>query len=360
LTFFKRSRQFVWIFFFEYNKFVKARTIFTVFLIVLSAWFLYLERAVLSPFIIAAIFAYIFNPFVNFFSKKLKLPRIISIAIVYAFIISILGILGAVLAKRITEESKDITKVINSLLEEVKQQSTGLPDWLSPVVNDFVITFKKSRLLNIFESTSILPIFSQAISRVISFFIFVFSGFYFLKDGEKFIEKSVNYIPHKHKVDVEILLRKIYVVLNGYLRGELSLIVIVSAALYIALSVIGVKFALTLAVFSGIAEIVPVIGPITAGAVATTVVLLTNTANFGLSGVQAALIVIAIYFVFRQIEDYFIIPQIMQKMTKLPPFFIFFAVIAGGHIAGILGLILAVPVAAVLKLLLGFFFDKFV
>jgi predicted PurR-regulated permease PerM len=337
---------------------MKGRTFFIIFLFVLGAWFLYIERAILSPFIIAAIFAYIFNPFVNFFSKKLKLPRILSIAIIYAFILGIVGIAGAVFAKRIAEESSDITREVNNVLENAKQQANNLPDWLSPAVNDMVVTFKRSRFLNIFESPSLLPIFSQAISRVISFFIFLFSGFYFLKDGEKFIDKTVHYIPNKHKVDVEILLRKIYFVLNGYLRGEILLIAIVSASLYIVLTILGIKFALTLAVFSGIAEIVPVVGPITAGAVAIAVILLTNTANFGLTSIQAAILVAIIYFVLRQLEDYFIIPQVMEKMTKLPPFIIFFSVVAGGHFAGILGLILAVPTAAVIKLLIEFFFDK--
>ncbi len=337
---------------------MRARTIFIISLFILGIWFLFAERAILSPFILAAIFAYIFNPFVNFFSNKLKLPRVISIGIVYIFILSVFGTLGALLAKRIAEESTDITRVINAMLESTKHQAAGLPSWLTPVVNDLITTFKRSRFLNIFESPSFLPIFSQAISRVISFFIFLFSGFYFLQEGEKFIDKTVHFVPNKHKVEVEILLRKIYFVLNGYLRGELLLIFIVSTALYIALSIIGVKFALTLAVFSGIAEIVPVIGPIIAGAVTVIVVVLTNSANFGLTGVQAALFVIAIYFLLRQLEDYFVIPQIMQKMTKLPPFIIFFAVVAGGHIAGVLGLILAVPTAAVIKLLIEFSFDR--
>ena len=111
-------------------------------------------------------------------------------------------------------------------------------------------------------------------------------------------------------------------------------------------------------IFSGFAEIVPVIGPIVAGFVAVLIMLLTGSNNFGLNPINASIIIVIIYFIVRQIEDYIVVPHVMSRITKLNPFLIFFAVIAGGHLAGIIGLILAVPMVAVLRLLVIYFFEK--
>ncbi|MCL4415686.1 MAG: AI-2E family transporter [Actinobacteria bacterium] len=124
------------------------------------------------------------------------------------------------------------------------------------------------------------------------------------------------------------------------------------------MSILGVKFALVLAVFSGFAEIIPIIGPITAGAVAALVVLLSGVSNFPINPIQGAAIVVAIYFFARQFEDYFIIPQVMGKITELHPLIILFAVISGGHVLGVIGLVLAVPIAGAIKILINFSLDK--
>jgi len=320
--------------------------------------FLFIERAILTPFIFAAIFAYLFNPIITFTSRKFKLPRTAVILCLYTIFLVVLGIIGAILSRQIAIESIDITKVTNTFFATSRAQIRTLPDWLRPLMFDLVIQLKNSRFVNLIQSPSAFFVVNQAISRIISFIIFLFSGFYFLKDGENFVKKLFSYIPQKYTGEINMLLSKINTILGGYLRGQVVLIMTMSFVHFIALSIIGVRFALTIAIFSGFAEIVPVIGPITAGSVAVLVILLTGSSNFGLQPMQAALLVAALYFIFRQLEDYLLIPHIMEQITKLPPFFIFFAVIAGGHIAGMLGLILAVPSAAIIKLLLEYSLEK--
>lgn len=326
---------------------------------ILFVWFFYLERSILPPFIVAALFAYLLNPVVNFLSRKVKIPRTISVIAIYAVLFSVIGTIGAVILHQVAMESLDLSRVIARLLDSTRGQIHTLPVWAQPLVQDFLTSFGKSRFLAGLKSPSFNPaLFSQAISRVITFFIFLCSGYYFLKDGDYYVNRILSRMPIKHKVDIEVLLIKINNTLADYLRGQIFLVFVVSLMVYIALMILGVPFALTLAVFAGFAEIVPVVGPITAGATAVLVILITGTTHFGLSPLASSLIVAIIYFILRQFEDYFIIPYVMQKVTKLPPLIIFFAVVAGGHLAGILGLILAVPTVAVSKLLLDFTLEK--
>lgn len=332
------------------------RAIFLIILGILTIWFLYLERAILTPFILAAIFAYIFNPLIDFLSQKIRLPRTLSITIIYLLVMAVIIFSGIFLARRVITESAELAAKITNIVEAVKVQVNTLPDWLSPAAEEGLNAFEKSK---IFSPASVVSLFPTAISRIVSLTVLLFSAFYFLKEGKGMFDKVLNFVPTQYRVEVEILIRKINSTLSRYLRGQLFLVFIVSLVLFIALSIVGVRYALMLAVFSGFAEIVPIIGPIAAGTTAVLVLLITDTSfNFSLNQIQAAILVAVIYFVVRQFQDYFITPQVMGKITNLHPLVILFSVLAGGHLFGILGFLLAVPIVASLRILLEFTLDK--
>lgn len=334
---------------------IKFKTIFFIALGVIFVWFMYIERAILTPFILAAIFAYIFNPVVDFFYHKVKLPRTISIFIIYLLIMGSIIFLSVVLTRRIIDESSELKDYVTNLINATKQQANMLPDFIQPLINETLVSLEKSK---IFSTESIFILFPKAISRIVSLFIFLFSAFYFLKEGRSMIDKLLNLVPNKNRIEVEIIARRINAVLGGYLRGQILLIFIVSLVLFAALSVLGIKFALILAIFSGFAEVIPIIGPITATSVAALVAFVTGSANFSLNPMQSAIIVIIVYFTVRQIQDYFITPYVMGRISKLHPLIVLFAVLAGGHIWGVMGFVLAVPIAASIKIILQFFLDK--
>ena len=129
------------------------------------------------------------------------------------------------------------------------------------------------------------------------------------------------------------------------------MVFLVSLVLYITLSIVGIRFALILSIFSGFVEIIPIIGPIFAGAIAVLIALSNGNLSFGLSPLQGAIIVALIYFVIRQIQDYFVAPAVMGRIILL-------AVLVGQHIYGTLGVILAVPVAGIIRILLEFSLEK--
>lgn len=334
---------------------MRVRTIFFLFLGLITLVFLYMEREILVPFILAAIFAYIFNPIVNFAYHKIKIPRSLTIVIIYTVIITGIITIGSIATRQVLQESTELRRFATNLIATLQEQLNLLPDWLKPEIRDMLSSFERSRFLS---SSSIITLFPRALSGMFNFLIFLFSAFYFLKEGRKIIDVIFHYVPSEYRIEVEILLRKINNVFGGYLRGIILMIFLVSLALYIPLAILGVRFALILAIFSGFAEIVPFIGPITAGAVAAIIVLLNGTSNFPLTPFQGALVVALIYFLIRQIQDYFVAPQIMGKIVGLHPVLILFSVIAGEHLWGPMGFILSVPIAASIRILLEFYFDK--
>lgn len=335
---------------------IRLKTAFFITTGIILMWFLYIERAVLTPFILAAIFAYIFNPFVNFFTHKIRLPRTLSVIVIYAILISLISVSAVVFSGRIVEESSEIQSAAKALTITAKSQVSNIPQWLQPTVNDTLQTFEKYQTLSYPSAFEFLP---KAVSRILGFIIFLFAAFYFLKEGRSMFDKLLAFIPPSNRVEADILIRRMNGVLSGYLRGQIFLVLFVATLLFLCLSILGVKFALILAIFSGFAEIVPYIGPITATAVAVIVAYFTGGShNIALDPIQSSIAIIAIYFVLRQFQDYFVTPYVMGRITKLHPLVILFAVVAGEHIAGIMGLILAVPIAGILRVIFEYSIDR--
>lgn len=334
---------------------IRLRTAFFIGLGLITLWFLYSERQILAPFVLAAIFAYIFNPIVTFLSSKIKLPRTISIILIWTIIIGSLSFLGVIVIRRVIEESAGLKQYVQEWTMLAKNQVVLLPEFLRPTFNESITSLQK---LVLTTSISLFAIFPQAISGIIDFFLFLVSTFYFLKEGSNIFDKFLNLTPKDYRIETEILLRRINMVLGEYLRGQLLVILSSFLMFFVFYTILGLDFAFILALIAGFLEVVVLIGPMISGVLAVVIVLLTGVSNFNLDPFQAAAVLIVGSFIIRQIQDYVVTPHIMGKVVKVHPLVILFAVMAGGNIAGILGLVLAVPVAAVIRILLIFFLDK--
>ncbi len=334
---------------------IRLRTIFFITLGLLTLWFLYTEREILAPFILAAIFAYIFNPVVSFLSSKIKLPRTISVILIWAVIIAVLTVFGMFVVRRAIAEFSGLKEYIHEWANMARGQVAILPEFVRPTFNEGLSSLQKSLVTT---SISIFAVFPKAISGIIGFFIFLISSFYFLKEGRNVFDRFLNLVPSDFRIETEILFRKINLVLGNYLRGQLLVILTSFLMFFTFYTILGVEYALALALIAGFLEIIVLIGPLVSLAAAVIVVLLAGVSNFELNTLQAVGVVVVGNLIIRQIQDYIITPGIMGRLVKLHPLIILFAVLAGGNIAGILGLLLAVPVAAVIRVVLEFSMDK--
>lgn len=317
--------------------------------------FIFLERAILTPFILAAIFAYLFNPLVTGLSEKTKVNRLFFIILLYVLLFAIVGWGGTILTKQAFREAAELTRESQTLLANADNQIAALPPFVQDALRDAFASVREAFTI---EPRNLLPIFSGAFSRVLATITFLFASFYFLKDGKRFIDNLLLLFAGEQKLELEILLRRINAVLGDYLRGQLAIVLLMAVFGLMLFTLLGVKFSLLLAITIGLAEIVPMIGPIIAGAVTVLVGTFDGVSRFGLPAGYDGLLILGAYVLLNQIENYLIVPQIMGKATKLHPLLVFFAVLAGGHLFGILGFILAVPVAATLRIVFEYLFDK--
>lgn len=315
------------------------------FLIGIVAVFVYFGREVLPPFILAAIFAYILNPLVDFLANKLRFPRGLSVAIIYLLLIGVISFAAINITMRISEESSELSSEAKVILTQTNNQIAALPSWLQPIARDTFETIRTSVVPNKRISTYI----PGALNRTLGVLIFLTTGFYFLKDGKNFKNGFLNLFPGEMRFEAEIVLLKINRILGDYLRGQFLMIIIMSTLFYVGLSVIGVRYSLILAIFSGLTDIIPLIGPFVAGSLAALVAFTDQYSRLGIDPILDMAAVASLYVVLNQIESLFIAPQIMGRMTKLHPLIILFSVLVGGHIFGIPGYLIAVPFTASLK-----------
>lgn len=334
---------------------MRNRTIVISVLSILILGFLYFERAILTPFILAAIFAYVLNPVINTLSEKSKVGRNFFIVALYVLFFALLAWGGTYLGKQIFVEAQTLNSETSVVLSNVEEQIASLPEWVQGPARDVVLSLHEAFTI---EPGGILPIFSGALSRVFAFITFLFASFYFLKDGRGFIESIILFFPRTHKIEVEILLRKINAVLANYLRGQLLIVLIMSIFGIVLFTTLGVQFSFLLGIGIGLAEVVPMIGPIIAGTTAGLVATFDGVSKFDIPALYDGLLAVSSYIILNQLENYFIVPQVMGRATNLHPLIIFFAVLAGGHLFGILGFILALPTAAILRILFEYVLDK--
>lgn len=319
-------------------------------------------RSILPPFIWAGIAAYLLNPIVNLISRRARLPRVAVLAGLYV----VFGA-GAVLAlvnlvPFIIRELGDFRSSVPLIVASIEESILGAQrlEFLGIVLDPQNISSSIMRSLGAIPFGGALRIVQETATFVGEVIIFLVVTFYLVLDAKRIRCSFFNLFPTEYRPEAMALMGRINRVLGAYLRGQIFLIVLMTVATYIFLGLIlKVRFALLLSVLTGFLEIIPFIGPFTAGGIATSVALFQPN-EFGWTNASFALAVVAVYFVLRHAEDYLVIPNVIGRIVRLHPVIVIFSVLAGVVLGGIMGMLLAVPVAATAKVILEYVYAKLV
>jgi predicted PurR-regulated permease PerM len=315
--------------------------------------FFYLVRSVLTPFVVAVFLAYMLDPLVEAAGRRLKLGRPLVVGGLYAVFLGITGATAAFLVPTLLSEARDLARHGPEILEGVFTQLFG-----SPVVDLFGQPVT-ARALGLYLVGAARELFSQpreafqvaaaVVEGLFSIFVTLVATFYLLLDGRRLAVGAVRLLPAAMRSEVMALAGPVHRVLRRYLWGQLFLVGFMAAVTYAVLSLgFRLRYALVLGLVTGVLEVIPFLGPVAAAAVAAGVGLV----QLGPGG--AAGIIVA-YFVLRQLEDQIVMPVVLGRAVGLHPVVTLFAVLSGGALAGAVGLVLAVPVAATLKIIVDHF-----
>src|ERR687884_12522 len=329
-----------------------------------AAAFLVAVHTVLEPFIWAAVVSYILHPAVTLLQRRLRLTRGWSVA---AVMLVVLGLAAWGIGAAIPQLRSDYSALSGSLAGIDAYLTNYLPN--AGTLSILGVPVQVTTLIRDAQATIValphqilhsgLAVASHAVAAVLQLLTFLISTFYLLRDAPRLGTWLSGRLPARSRPETLALARDIHVVLGEYLRAEVILIALMSTVSLIALTLLGVHFALVLAPVVGFLEIFPIIGPLVAITIVT-LVALVGPAGFGLSHVSYAVIVALVFFVLRQVEDYLVIPNVVGHAVKLHPVVILFALVSGLTLGGILGMFLAVPVTRMLKVLGSYAYDRLV
>ena len=317
-------------------------SIFKVIIVLVSLFFIYLIREVIALLFVSIIFASVFDPWVDWL-QKYKFPRAVSILMIYIILIALLGLIIVLMVPPIAEQIAQMAKNFPTYYEKI---ATGFSSITS---NEYAPTLPDA--LQTLSSTlgqttkSVFDTMAGVFGGVVSFFLVLVITFY-LTVEEKMLKKTISFItPIGKKKYIADLINRMQLKMGLWLRGQLVLMLIIGIVTYIVLTILGVKYALLLAFIAGLLEIIPFVGP-WLSAVPAVIVAASD------SWFKVVLVLVA-YVLIQQAEGNFIVPKVMQKAVGLNPIITITAIMIGSRLGGVVGALLAVPVAAAIGVYLS-------
>ena len=312
---------------------ISHKTIIFTVLFLLALWLVFQLREIILVVFVAIILMSALNPAVDRL-EKMRLPRWLAILLLYILLFASLGLaLSSIIPPLVEQTGNFFNRIILYLRE----------------VNLFGIDFKtlvpqlSSQIGSL--SSDILRVTVGIFSNLTSLFFVLVITFYLLLERKNLNRYLLILFGEGGEKKAEAFIDKIENRLGSWVRGEAILMTIIGVMTYIGLRLLGIEFALPLAIVAGLLEVIPNIGPF-ASAVPAVFLALT------ISPVMA-LAVAALYFLIQQLEGSIIAPKIMQKAVGVNPLMVILSLAIGFKLAGVAGAVLAVPIVLVLQVVIS-------
>ncbi|WP_373558067.1 AI-2E family transporter [Paenibacillus sp. XY044] len=310
-------------------------------------------KAILAPFVVAMIISYVLNPVVCMLAAR-KMPRGIAVLLIYAVFLTCLAVILINLIPMLIEQMEELNEHLPEMTMHAQNIMNNLDNHAFPMgikegVDRWLLQWEDRLAKGI---SNFMDHIGSTINIVLNIFIIPFLIFYILKDFDVFERAVVSLLPRTHRKASVRLLKEIDEALGNYVRGQFLVCLIVGILAYIGYMIVGMPYALLMASIVAVFNIVPYLGPFLGAAPA---VVMASTISW-----KMVLMVIIVNWMCQLLESNIVSPQVVGKKLHLHPMLIIFALLVGGEIAGIVGLILAVPLFAVLKVIIQHFFAYYI
>ncbi|MDP3784638.1 MAG: AI-2E family transporter [bacterium] len=321
---------------------ISTNTIFKFLLLVVLFWLLYELRNVIAIILTSVVIASAIEPAAHWFSRY-KIPRVLGVLFIYLVAFSALGLVFYLvlppLFSEIADFVLDLPRYVQTSFEprNVLSFFPQLPAGFSDILRDFILNLENSvgAAAGGFLKTT-AAIFGGAISLIL---IIVIS--FYLSVQEHGIENFLKIVtPREYEGYILDLWARSRRKIGLWLQGQFLLGILVGVLVFLGLTILGVKYALLLAILTAIFEVIPVFGPVMAAIPAVGIAFLQKPV-LGLS-------VLVLYFIVQQFENHLIYPLVVRKTIGVPPLLVVLALVIGGTLGGFFGLLLSVPIAAVM------------
>jgi predicted PurR-regulated permease PerM len=328
--------------------------------IAITGWLFYMLAPVLTPFVAAALLAYMGDPLADRL-QKLKMPRTLAVVAVFLITFLVLALLLLLVGPLVRTQVGALFDALPEIMRQVEQV------WLPTILGWFDLEGSAdvgfgpflSRYGEMFGSWSGKVLLSVSKSggalaaAVLSLFLIPIITFYMLRDWDQILRHVGALVPESQRDTVYKLARESDEVMGAFLRGQVLVMFALAVIYSLGLSLVGLDFAVAIGVVSGLVSFVPYLGFVFGIALAGLTVVLEPDPLWQLIGV------VATFSIAQLIEGSVLTPKLVGDRIGLHPVIVIFAVAAGGQLFGFFGILLALPAAAVLSVLARFAFDRY-
>ncbi|EHQ88043.1 AI-2E family transporter [Desulfosporosinus youngiae] len=330
-------------------KFTNWKWIFVGTCSLLAILVLFKVRMILGPFFLAFVLAYLLNPLVVALERH-KIGRKKAIGIVFILIILLCAATTFLIIPIIYNELSKLVVILPQTIQSMTDmidgfrnqfKATGLPSRVALVLDEHLA---ESEIMIAERLNRFLDNLPKALSSVTLYMLSPVIAIYFLADWKDLGEGFFRIIPQRWRMEWRRLWQDINHIVRQYVRGDLFVALIVGILIGVGVKLVGMDYALLIGLICGVFDLIPYFGP-ALGAVPAVLLALTHSPVMALK-------VLLIIFVVQQLEGNVISPKLMGESVGLHPLWVVFALLACGEIAGFWGLFLAVPLAAVIRVIL--------
>lgn len=346
-------------------------------LIIAAVLLLYRVRGLLLPVVLAVLLAYLVEPLVKYIHVRTRIPRLLVIILIYLLIVAMLV---AIPVSAIPPIVGQVNSLINHFPSYLLQLGVFVRELQEPIVitEDIIIPLNEwpldqaflsmsSNLLNIVQGFGgqTISIFGNVLGASLStigwVLVVLVLSFYLVKDYAQLFGSLLKLAPESYHSDLIHLSKEMSLLWNAFLRGQLVLCLVVGAIVFLVAVTLGIPSALLLAAIAALMEFFPSIGPVLAAIPAVILSYLQSDSSW-LGQITGpfwfAVIVLGIYAIIYQSENYVLLPRIIGYRLRLHPVVVILGAIAGASIAGILGILLAAPFLASMRLIFSYVYCK--
>lgn len=312
--------------------------------------------AILFPFGLSLILAVLLKPLADWIAcrvrrvSRVKIPYDLCIAAAFLIFLAVLYLIAQYVFVPFIREFRDFIASVPSIIASAQQavpllveqyQMSALPPEVKQLIGS---TLEKIGTYTLsLAQLSLSAVFSFA-SAMVELIVVPIITFYMIKSGDRFCNGFIALFPKQYEAHLHLLFHEMHHVLSAYIRGQLALSVMMTLVVFLGMVILDIPYPLVIGLLAGIVEMIPIVGPII-GAV--------PPVFLGLAQGSAVMVkVIVFYIVVQQLDSHVIMPKLMGSIIKVHPVAIILGVLVGGHLYGVVGMMIAVPLLAVLQVLL--------
>jgi HAD superfamily hydrolase (TIGR01549 family) len=343
----------------EWSRTTKRLVVIGLILVLLLA--LYLFRAIVPPAAIALVLAYLLKPVADFVERQTGLPRTVAVFLVFLVLLLIVSVIPVSVVPYVMDR-------VTMLNLDLQQLTDDVVAFLSQPFTIYRFTFNPQDLLGDVRGALqdlLQPFATQTVSLLVgvaSSLLWVVSilviSFYLTKDADRLRAFLDRITPPAYRGELRRLREELNLVWKAFFRGQVLLGIIVGLSVWIAMTAVGLPQAGLMGFLAGVLEVIPTIGPVLAVIPALLIALIRGSTYLPLSNFWFAVLVLGIYLLIQQVESAYLQPRIMGRRLQLHPVIVFTGVLVGGLVAGVLGVFLATPIIATVRVLLSYVYAK--